>query len=234
MPIHSIAVKVSGDFALFTRPEAKVERVSYPLPTPSAARNILDSICWRPEMRWIIDSISVLNPIRYISVRRNEVQSKISPSAVKSWMADPSKYEPLAAGAGKDTEGTPRNSILLSDVAYLIHAHPVVFEAKADNTPMKYVAMLQRRVEKGQCFQRPSLGCREFAANFSLPGPNDQPLDQTEDLGRMLYDIVFRPDGNRAVFFDAKISRGVMDTRPESVLGNQSNREELLQCSYKR
>jgi len=185
-------------------------------------------------MRWVVDSIAVLKPIRYISVRRNEVQSKISPPAVKSWIADPTKYEPLAAGAGKDTEGTPRNSILLSDVAYLIEAHPVVFDTKGDNIPMKYSSMLQRRVEKGQCFQRPSLGCREFAANFSIPSGEDKPLDLTEDVGRMLYDIVFRPDGNRAVFFDAKIAHGVMDTRPETVLGKHSSREELLSCSYKR
>jgi CRISPR-associated protein Cas5d len=234
MPTQIVKVKVSGEFALFTRPEAKVERVSYPLPTPSAARNILDSICWRPEMRWVVNSISVLKPIRYISVRRNEVQSKISPTTVKSWIADPSKYEPLAAGAGKDTEGTPRNSVLLHDVSYLIEAQPVVFDKSGDNTPMKYASMLQRRVEKGQCFQRPSFGCREFAVNFAPPDANDLPLDISEDLGRMLYDIVFRREGNRAVFFDAKLAAGVMDTRPDTVLANHTSREELFACSYKR
>ncbi len=230
----AVQLKIWGEFALFTRPEAKVERVSYPVPTPSAARNILDSICWRPEMRWIIDSISVLKPIHYMSVRRNEVQSKISQSAVNSWIADPAKYQPLAAGAGRDTEGTPRNSVLLRDVAYLISAHPVVFDRSGDNTPMKYASMLQRRIEKGQCFQRPSLGCREFAANFGPPDPSHHPVDLSEDLGRMLYDIVFRPEGNRAVFFDAKIEGGIMDTRPEIVLKANTNREELLTCSYKR
>lgn len=233
MSASTVQVKISGEFALFTRPEAKVERVSYPIPTPSAARNIMDSICWRPEMRWVVDSISILKPIHYISVRRNEVQSKISQTAVRSWIADPSKYEPLSAGAGKNTEGTPRNSIMLRDVAYIIAAHPIVFNRSGDNTPMKYTAMLQRRVEKGQCFQRPSLGCREFAADFGMPTSTDQPLDITEDLGRMLYDIVFRPDGNRAVFFDAKLLNGTMDTRPETVLQANPSREELLACSYK-
>jgi len=234
MSAPAVKVKIAGDFACFTRPEAKVERVSYPLPTPSAARNILDSICWRPEMRWIVTSIQVLKPIRYVSIRRNEVQSKISPSSVKAWMADPSLYQPLAAGAGANTEGTPRNSLLLRDVAYIVEAYPVVFDKSGDNTPMKYAAMLERRVEKGQCFQRPSLGCREFAANFSSPGPSDTPLSLTEDLGRMLYDIIFRPDGNQAIFFDARLDEGVMDTRPEAVLIDDATRQEVLQCSYKR
>ena len=226
-------IKISGDFACFTRPEAKVERVSYAMPTPSAARNILDAICWRPEMRWVVTSISLLKPIRFVSVRRNEVQSKISPSTVKGWIADPSRYEPLAAGAGANTDGTPRNSMLLHDVAYLIEAYPIVFNDSGDNTPTKYVSMLERRVEKGQCFQRPSLGCREFAADFTLPGKADQPLQVTEDLGRMLYDVVFRSEGNRAVFFDAKLVDGVMDTRPEVVLSANTSRQEVLACSYK-
>lgn len=212
----------------------KVERVSYPVMTPSAARNILDAICWRPEIRWIVTSISVLNVIRYLSVLRNEVQSKISPGSVKKWMKDPSRFEPLRAGAGSDTEGTPRNSVLLKDVAYIVEAYPRLYSDDPANCAEKYVAMLARRVEKGQCFHRPALGCREFAASFSIPGENDTPLPLTEDLGRMLYDVAFRPGGNRAVFFNAKLVNGVMDTRPESVLPDEARREELLQCSYKR
>lgn len=233
MNSNSIRVVVSGEFACFTRPEAKVERVSYPLPTPSAARNILDAICWRPEMRWVVTSIALLKPIRYVSVKRNEVQSKISPGTVKAWMEDPSKYEPLAAGAGANTDGTPRNSLLLRDVAYLIEAYPLVFDDSGDNTPMKYCAMLQRRVERGQCFQRPSLGCREFAGDFRLPDEGDRVEAINEDLGRMLYEIVFRPEGNRAVFFQAKVVDGVLDTRPESALAPETARE-VMQCSYRR
>lgn len=232
--VKGIRLKISGEFACFTRPEAKVERVSYPLPTPSAARNILDSICWRPEMRWIVTGIEVLKPIRYVSIRRNEVQSKISPLTVRNWMSDVSRYEPLAAGAGANSDGTPRTSLLLRDVAYIIEAYPVVFDKSGDNSPAKYISMLSRRIEKGQCFQRPSLGCREFAADFSLPTSDDTPISHNENLGRILYDIVFRPEGNRAVFFDAKLASGVMDTRPEIVLADHALRQEVLQCSYRR
>src|SRR5262245_41738731 len=131
----AIKVKFSGEFALFTAPEAKVERASYPIPTPSAARNMLDAICWRPEMRWVVTSIHVLKPIRFVSFRRNEVQSKLSPIAVRRWMADPTQYEPLAAGAGAGTDATPRSSLLLRDVAYVVEAYPLVFEKTGDNTP---------------------------------------------------------------------------------------------------
>ncbi len=226
-----VQVRVSGEMACFTRPESKVERYSYPLMTPSAARNILDAICWRPQMRWIVTSISVLKPIRYMSVLRNEVQSKLSPRSVKQWIVDPSQYRPLVAGAGMGTDVTPRNTSLLRDVAYVIEATPKIFDASGDNTPAKYIAMMQRRVEKGQCFQRPSLGCREFAAEFSEPVEGEQPIPETIEIGRMLYDIAFLPGNNRAAFFNAKLVKGVMDTRPEHVLPDESRREELLKCS---
>ena len=229
-PVH---IKVSADFACFTRPEAKVERVSYPLPTPSAARNILDAICWKPEMRWIITSIKLLKPIKYGSVRRNEVQSKIAPGSVRRWMADPSLYEPLAAGAGANTHATPRNTLLLRDVSYVIAAYPIVFNTTGDNTPQKYASMLMRRAEKGQCYQQPYLGCREFAARFEPATGNEVPVPITEDLGRMLYEIVFRPEGNRPVFFSAHLENGVMDTRPEAVVQDPALREEVLRCSYR-
>jgi CRISPR-associated protein Cas5d len=234
MKAASIQVKISGDLACFTRPETKVERVSYPVMTPSAARNILDAICWRPEMRWVVTSIAVLKPIRYLSVLRNEVQSKISPSAVKKWMVSPDEYRPLAAGAGTDTEGTPRNSLLLRDVAYVVEAYPLVFNTSGDNTPQKYLAMMQRRVEKGQCYHRPALGCREFAAEFSPVSGEDRPVPISADLGRMLYDVAFLGAENRAAFFEARLHNGVMDTRPEAVLTDANRREEVLRCSYKR
>ncbi len=228
-----VSVKVAGEFACFTRPEAKVERASYPLPTPSAARNILDAICWRPEMRWVVTSIKLLKPVKYGSVRRNEVQSKVAPGSVKQWMKDPSQFRPLVAGAGMGTDATPRNTLLLRDVAYVIEAYALVFDTSGDNTPQKYAAMLTRRVEKGQCYQRPSLGCREFAASFEPVTGNEVAEPVTEDLGRMLYDIVFRPDGNRPIFFSARLENGTMDTRPEVVLQDARQREEVLRCSYK-
>jgi CRISPR-associated protein Cas5d len=217
----TVRIYVSGEFACFTRPEAKVERVSYPLPTPSAARNILDSICWRPEMRWLVTSISLLKPVRYIAIRRNELQNKLAPSTVKRWMIDPASYSPLVAGAGQDTDGTPRSTTALMNVAFLIEARPVVFNTSGDNTPQK-------------CYAHPYLGCREFAADFRPARPEDRPLDITEDLGRMLYDITFRPEGNQPVFFHAQLVHGVMDTRPELVLEQESIRSEVLACSYRR
>jgi CRISPR-associated protein Cas5d len=229
-----IRIKISGDFACFTRPEAKVERVSYSLPTPSAARNILDAICWKPEMRWVVTSIALLKPIKFVSIRRNELQSKLSPVSVKRWMRDPATYEPQIGGAGAGTDGTPRNSLLLRDVAYLIEAHPMVFDKSGDNLPQKYASMLLRRAEKGQCYQQPALGCREFAARFEPASSADIPLPINEDLGRMLYDIVFRSDGNRPVFFPARLENGVMNTNPETVLADAAQRAEVLQCSYKR
>ncbi|MBV9156831.1 MAG: type I-C CRISPR-associated protein Cas5 [Acidobacteriaceae bacterium] len=233
MQTNIVQIKVSGEFACFTRPEAKVERASYPLPTPSAARNILDAICWKPEMRWIVTGIKLLKPIKYASIRRNEVQSKISPVSVKKWISDPSQYQPLAAGAGAGTEATPRNTLLLRDVAYVIQAYPHVFNPSGENTPQKYTSMLLRRAEKGQCYQRPSLGCREFAAAFE-PASGDEVSERlTENLGRMLYDVVFRPTGNRPVFFSARLEDGVMDTRPEVVLLDAAQRQEVLQCSYR-
>jgi CRISPR-associated protein Cas5d len=230
----AVHIHVAGEFACFTRPETKVERVSYPLPTPSAARNILDAICWRPEMRWIVTSISLMKPVRYVPIRRNELQNKVAPSAIRSWMTEPGGYRPLVAGFGQDASSTLRFTMALANVSFLIDAYPLIFNANGDNTPRKYAAMLMRRAEKGQCYSQPYLGCREFVADFRPGCPEDTPLDVTEDLGRMLYDITFRPEGNQAVFFNARLQNGVMDTRPEVVLRQEPFRTEVLACSYKR
>ena len=234
MSTLAVRVRVAGRYACFTRPETKVERFTYPVMTPSAARNVLDAICWRPQMRWVVTAITVLKPIHTFSVLRNEVQSKLSPAAVKKWMRDPASFEPLVAGAGQDTDATPRNTTLLSGVAYWIDAYPLVFDPGGDgtNTPVKYVEMMKRRVEKGQCFQRPYLGCREFAAEFSPPQEDDRPIADSREIGRMLYDIAFAPEGNRAVFFDARLVNGVMDTNPAHVLTEESRRSALLRCTH--
>lgn len=230
-----VRVKVAGDWACFTRPETKVERMSYEVMTPSAARGILDSILWKPEMRWSIRRIEVLKPIRFHAIRRNELQSKISPRDVARWITDPSTVSPQVAGAGSD-DATPRNTLALRDVSYIIEAEPLVFSTSPEDTPTKYVQMFLRRVEKGQCYRRPALGCREFAADFMPPDPHDKPIDVTRDLGMMLYDIVFMPDGgpNRPLFFPAKLVHGVLNTRIEDVIGNSQDRESLKACSYKR
>jgi CRISPR-associated protein Cas5d len=246
----SVRLFIAGDLASFTRPEAKVERNSYALPTPSAARNILDSILWKPEFRWIVTRILLVKHPRAtadatpalpltIALKRNELQSTIAPRTVSGWMQDPSSYEPQAAGAGQGTDGTPRMTTALKNVAYVIEAYPHVFTPVGAegqiNTPQKYVACLERRAAKGQCRSQPYLGCREFAAEFRLATDADTPLDVTENLGRMLYDIVFSaPGGKKPVFFDAKLVSGVLNTRPEDVLTDAAARAEVLACSYKR
>jgi CRISPR-associated protein Cas5d len=207
--------------------------MSYEAPTPSAARNILDAICWRPQMRWIVTKVSVLKPIRYQSIRRNELQSKLSGGTVRSWMSAPETFEPVLAGAGADTDATPRNSLVLRDVAYLIEAYPHVYDANGPDKPVKYIEMFNRRVSKGQCFSQPVLGCREFPARFEHPASGDQPIPVSLDIGNMLYDIIFRKDLNRAVFFKAKLDNGILHTDPFNVITDPNQREELLTCSSK-
>jgi CRISPR-associated protein Cas5d len=233
MPYNTVRVKVSGDFACWTRPENKVERVSYECMTPSAARNILDAICWKPEMRWVVISITILRPIVFQSMRRNEVQSKIAPGDVKKWMSNPETFLPMIAGAGSD-EVTQRSTLALRSPAYIIEAYPLIYEPSTENTPAKYISMLNRRVEKGQCFHRPALGCRELAAHFEPPGPDDRAHPANVAIGMMLYDVVFRPDGNRAVFFNAELKNGVLDTDPARVIEDPELRQEVLKCSYRR
>jgi CRISPR-associated protein Cas5d len=231
MPVMKISLKISGDFACFTRPENKVERMSYECPTPSAARNILDAICWRPQMRWIVTRISVLKPIRYQSIRRNELQSKLSGGAVRGWMSAPDTFAPASAGVGADTDATPRNSLVLRDVAYLIDAYPHVYDPDGADKPVKYVEMFRRRVSRGRCFSQPVMGCREFPARFEDPSPADRPIPVSLDIGNMLYDIVFRKESNQAVFFKARLNNGILDTDPFTAIDDPRRREALLACS---
>lgn len=233
----SIRVKVSGALALFTSPAAKVERLSYMAPTPSSARGVLDSILWKPEMRWHITAIEVLRPIRYIALKRNELQSKTpvkGKKGVQGWMVDPdANYSPRPAGAGSE-DVTQRNSQALKDVAYIIEAVPIVYKPNGENTPQKYKAMIERRVEKGQCYKRPYLGCREFAAEVSPPEPEDSPLPIDMDLGAMLYDIIFDPhkQKHQAVFFPALLKQGRINTRVDDVIADPELRRRVLACSY--
>lgn len=229
-----VRVKVSGGLACFSRPEMKVERVSYEVMTPSAARGILDAILWKPEMRWIIRRITVLKPIRYIGFRRNEVQSKIPPGSIKKWMSDPSSFIPQVAGAGTE-DVTQRNTLALRDVAYLIEAEPRVFSKAPEDSPTKYMAMFNRRVENGQCHTQPCFGCREFPACFETADPGDKPIEEDLNLGLMLYDVAYDPSGSnhRPIFFHANLTNGVLDTHPDRVLPDPVQREEVLKCSYR-
>jgi CRISPR-associated protein Cas5d len=241
----TVSVKVWGDLALFTRPELKVERLSYPFMTPSAARGVLDAILFKPQMRWHVRRITALEPrfppgfppeagalpYRLIGFRRNEIQGKIPPRTVEGWMKAPSTFEPyLVDSAGREgAQGqnrTQRNTLALHYVAYLIEATPKLTE-KANrqrirdtdrdeepgpDTVAKYAGMFQRRVQKGQCFHHPYLGCREFACSFAAPDGSERPLTSwSEPFGLMLYDIQFGLDGvNRPGFFQAAVRDGVL------------------------
>ena len=236
MSVPLVRVKVGGELACWTRPESKVERVTYDCMTPSAARNILDAICWKPEMRWVIHRILVLKPIRHQSIRRMELRSRVSPITVSKWMRRPAWFQPLFSGAGEHGDGTLRNTLALRNVSYVIEAHPHVYSDSAQDTRAKYAAMLERRVRKGQCFTRPYLGMREFAGTFQPPDEADQPIEQSVSMGTMLYDIMFGDGGrpNRAIFFTATLDRGCLDTHPVRAIPNESIRKELLACTYRR
>lgn len=221
-----ISLKVWGDLACFTMPEAHVERLSYPVITPSAARGVLEAIFWKPQIRYELDRIAVLKPIRFTSIRRNEIQGTVTvkgASGVNAWMQDPSGYEPyLVDSAGRDdVQGenrTQRNTVLLRDVAYLLEARLIVKNPSTADSPAKYREMFSRRASQGQCVRQPCFGIREFAAFFALPDGTETPVDETRDLGVMLYDLDFPSDGppgarppECALFAPAKLERGVLD-----------------------
>ena len=210
-----IRLHVWGERACFTRPEMKVERVSYDVITPSAARGLLEAILWKPQIRWVVDRIHVLRPIRFQSFRRNEVGAKIS--AVN---AERAMRAGTTAGLGLVVEENrqQRAATLLVDVAYVIEAHfELTAKAGPDDTPAKYITMFNRRAAAGQCFHRPCLGTREFPADFALLAEADPlPLstlpaaDRDKDFGWMLHDIDFA-NGNTSRFFRARLADGVLD-----------------------
>jgi CRISPR-associated protein Cas5d len=203
-----------GDRACFTRPEMKVERVSYDVITPSAARGILDAIHWKPAIRWHVDRIHVLKPIRFESIRRNEVGEKLSSANVAKSM----KAGSLAGLASYvDEERQQRASTVLRDVAYVIEAHfDLTPKAGPDDSVGKHLDIFNRRARKGQCFQMPCMGVREFPANFqlleseeALPQP-DESLRENRDFGWMLHDIDF-DQGMAPRFFRAQMAAGVIE-----------------------
>lgn len=201
-----IRLKVTGEFACFTRPDLKVERMSYPCMTPSAARGILEAILWKPEFQWYIRRIKVLNRIEFASIKRNEISKKQNP-----------KGEPIEITENR----VQRNSIVLKDVGYIIEASVFVDEdlinsTKGNGHPVtvkKYREMFERRVKKGQCWHQPCLGTREFAADFSLPEEQDAPLDITYPIGSMLYDMYYDLKGNATplFFYDVAIKNGILE-----------------------
>ena len=209
---YGVQLEVQGDYALFTRPELKAERVSYDCMTPSAARGILEAIFWHPGMKWTIDRIYVGNPIRFTNIRRNEVKSKASKDQIRKLMNGATEEACIVT----EDDIQQRASMVLKDVRYLIVAHFTLTDAaNATDNPGKFLDMFRRRAEKGQCYHQPYLGCREFPAKFS---PGDEATfvtaysNETRDLGLMLYDMDYSDRENiEPTFFRAVLKNGVMD-----------------------
>jgi CRISPR-associated protein Cas5d len=208
---YGIKVEVWGDYALFTRPEMKTERVSYDVMTPSAARGIIEAIYWKPAIRWVIDRIHVLKPIRFTNVRRNEISAKLSHSNARSAMAGTAEVKPIITSQVIQQ----RASMLLKDVRYVIEAHFEMTEkAGPEDTPEKHYNVALRRLRAGQCFHQPCFGCREFPAHFAIVEgevpEGERPNDR--DLGYMLYDMDFSNMRDiRPIFFRAAMKGGVID-----------------------
>ncbi|CBA17364.1 type I-C CRISPR-associated protein Cas5c [Xanthomonas albilineans] len=208
---YGVRLHIWGERALFTRPEMKVERMSYDIITPSAARGILEAIHWKPSIRWVVDSIQVLKPIRFESIRRNEVGGKLSAASV-SKAIKAGRTDGLVSYVDEDRQ--QRAATLLRDVGYVIAAHfELTDKAGPDDNVGKHLDIFNRRARRGQCFQAPCLGTREFPASFSLleaddaPPPSDPSLGGERDLGWMLHDIDFA-DGMTPRFFRAHMVDG--------------------------
>ncbi len=204
-PYAPLSVRVWGDFACFTRPEMKVERVTYPVMTPSAARGVLESILWKPEFVWRVEEIWVLSPIRYFSILRNEVNTRQSERTAMSWQQH-------GGGFDASADRAQRHTLALRDVGYVIRAN-VQVKPGVDADPAKYRDQFRRRVHAGRCFATPYLGCREFSAGFAATDGGEHPIDLTDELGPMLLALDYAPDGSgraKPRFFDARLERGIL------------------------
>lgn len=229
-----LEVKVWGEFACFTRPEFGVERVSYEVMTPSAARGVLEAIFWKPEFHWRVREIKVLNPIRHFSILRNEMNSIQSDRSARSWATN-------GGGYFADDDRAQRHTLYLRDVAYIIRAD-IELKPHAGEHPAKYRDQFRRKVKRGQCFNQPYLGTREFSAFFGPPEGDERAIDVSDDLGLMLFDVDFVPDAKGAVsyaghgadgrkvvrgnaqprFFQARLENGVLRVPQEMYEGRRS------------
>ena len=210
---RGVRVRVWGDLALFSRPEMKVERCSYDVITPSAARGMLEAVYWHPGMKWVIDKIYVRKPIQFTSIRRNEVKSKVLASSVLNVMNGGNK--PLLISCRQEI--VQRAAILLKDVDYVIEAHfDMTQKANESDNPGKFKDIIMRRLRRGECFHMPYFGCREFPAHFALCEEDDIATAYDDvpekDLGIMLYDMDYTDPGNiQPVFFRAVMRHGVLN-----------------------
>ena len=215
-----VRVKVTGGYACFTRPDLKVERMTYPCMTPSAARGILDSILWKPEFQWYVRKIIVLNPVRFFTIKRNEINTKQGRTPIII-----------------EDKRAQRNSVVLRDVAYIIEASIYQKDSSASNKPEKYIGrkgvdadhdgIFIRRVKKGQCWRRPYLGTREFPAEFMEPHGKEEPLKETIPIGSMLFDIFYSEKGKPEpiFFYDVAVRNGVLNCEvPEN--------DKMMQSSH--
>jgi len=217
----TLSLRAQGWLACFTRPELKVERVSYPVMTPSAARGLVEAILWKPAIAWQIERIKVLNEIRFVSFRRNEVNNRaVRPSA--SVVQNGGEINHYFA----DGDRAQRNTVALFDVDYVIDAHfTMTGRAGSDDNMNKFVDMYTRRVEKGQHFHQPYLGCREFPARIMTPARSPDPISDTRELGLMLWDMDYAGKQNRPVFFAAELHNGVLEvpSDPFATLNHTDN-----------
>lgn len=207
----AISLEVWGEYACFTRPEMKTERVSYDVMTPSAARGLLEAIYWHPGMRWSIDRIHVCAPIRFMNLRRNEIKSTINARTTRTVM-ERGQGELWIASSEAIQQ---RAALLLQKVHYVIDAHfDLTDQASASDNPGKFQDITIRRIKNGACYHQPYFGCREFPANFKLceqlpPCPRE--LQGKRDLGYMLWDMDYTdPENITPLFFRAKLQDGVM------------------------
>ncbi len=214
---NTVRLKVWGEFACFTRPDLKVERMTYPCMTPSAARGILDSILWKPEFAWHVQRIFVLKPVKFYSVKRNEINKKQGKT-------------PIIV----EEDRAQRNSIILKDVAYVIEAAVHEATSPVKNPTRKYMEMFNRRARKGQCWRRPYLGTREFAAEFSLPDENDKSITEDIPVGSMFLDMWYDEKGvpTPKFFYDVAVKQGVLDCSKdygEQILSSSHPRKKIAE-----
>jgi CRISPR-associated protein Cas5d len=221
MKRNTLTLEVWGELACFSRPEMKVERFSYPVITPSAARGIFDAVYVKPvEFCWEIERVDVLSPPSYIALRRNEVKEKVSVNLVTQWMKGKSPPEPILADSDGDATGrTQRQTMALRDVHYRLHAHILPWPG-FERMQIAFEEQFRRRASKGKCFYQPFFGCREFPAWFELREPGTEeppPFALNLDIGLMLYDVfdLSRPGGSGdrpyISLFRASVSAGVLD-----------------------
>ncbi len=222
---YGVRIKAWGDSACFTRPEMKVERVSYDVPTPSSVRGVLEAIYWKPSIRWVVNKIIVLNPVKFENIRRNELGSKLAKNKIKKAMRD--GKSPVETFIEEDRQ--QRASMILKDVSYVFEASfemtGVKSEKKDDQNPQKHLEIFTRRAKKGQCFHQAYFGCREFPVNFEWADGDDiiTLFQGKKDLGWMLYDMDFKNIQNpKPLFYRPEMINGVINVphyKSEEVIG---------------